>query len=347
MIRAGRGADFESDGARPPAPEGTAPGAPGHWPPGPIAYGPVSRAEIKETEARWAVPVAVATFLAVALMVASILVSSVSGSGDAEVLRSVDAHSGSVTLSGVLQAIALALLTLPLVHLFRAARARSERVRPLFVGLVVAAPLFLALSAVLAGAAREEAAERFVAGEAKATLSKLEASEKCVSDRKDEGAKAFAEEFEPAKGETALAACEKRKVEDDEASNAQAEASLTPLATGFGIAGGLGFAVALFYTCLWAMRVGLLTRFWGSLGMALGIAALLGLILFTLIWFVYFGLLVLGGLPSGRPPAWEAGEAVPWPTPGEKAAAELEPSEAEGSDDSDEPAARRKRKQRR
>ena len=29
-------------------------------------------------------------------------------------------------------------------------------------------------------------------------------------------------------------------------------------------------------------------------------------------------------LPGGRPPAWAAGEAIPWPTPGEKAAADLE-----------------------
>jgi hypothetical protein len=59
--------------------------------------------------------------------------------------------------------------------------------------------------------------------------------------------------------------------------------------------------------------------------MALGIAALLLLIQFTLLWFLYFALLAAGWLPRGRPPAWAAGEAIPWPTPGEKAADELEP----------------------
>ena len=111
------------------------------------------------------------------------------------------------------------------------------------------------------------------------------------------------------------------------------------------------------YSCLWAMRVGLLSRFWGSLGMALGIAALLLLVQFVLIVFIYFGLLLLGRVPGGRPPAWAAGEAVPWPTPGENAAAELEPQgpgeEAEpgegtaGPDPGDSPdGVRRKRKQR-
>jgi hypothetical protein len=305
----------------------------------------VSRAEIRDTESRWAVPAAAAAFLAVALMVASAFVSQVSGTGDAEILRSVHANSSSVTVSGLMQALALALLAVPLAYLFRAARVRSAKVRSQLIGLVVVAPLFLAVSSGLAVGSRQEAADQFVAGEAKSTLSKAEAKEKCVSDRKDEGAKGFAEEFEPVKGETAMQACERRKTEDEEASNAQTEASLTPLATGLGIAGGLGFAAALFYTCLWSMRVGLLSRFWGALGMALGIAALIGLILFTLIWFFYFGLLVLGFLPGGRPPAWEEGEAVAWPTPGERAAAELEAG-GEGPEGSDEDPERRKRKQR-
>jgi hypothetical protein len=98
------------------------------------------------------------------------------------------------------------------------------------------------------------------------------------------------------------------------------------------LAGRLGLAVALFYSCLYGMRTGLLTRFWGSLGMALGVAALLLLVQFTLIFFVYLGLLLIGKVPGGKPPAWEAGEAVPWPTPGEKVAAQMEPSDPDAID---------------
>lgn len=303
----------------------------------------MSKTEVLERESRWAIPAAVAAFLAAALMIASQLVNSVSGSGDAEVLRSVHEHGSSVMVTGVLQAIAFALFTVPLVHLFRAARARSERVRSQLVGLVIAAPLLLALFAGFASAARQEAADQFVSQEARSTLSKQEVNEECVSDRKDEGKKDFADEFEPRKGETALAACERRKLEDNEASNALKDAALTPLVSGFGIAGSLGFAIALVYTCLWAMRTGLLTRFWGSLGMALGVAVVFGLIFFmffALVWFIYLGFLLLGLVPKGRPPAWEAGEAIPWPTPGERAAAELEPRETQESPE------RRKRKQR-
>jgi hypothetical protein len=293
-------------------------------------------AETREAESRWARPVAFVTIFAVVLFIVAYFVSSVSGTENVEVLESVHEHGGSVTLSGLMQAIAIGLLIIPLVYLFRAASARSERVRGQLIGLVIVAPLFLAVSFGLAVGVRHEAADQFVNGEAKATLSQKEAKEECASEQKDEGRKEFAEEVEPEKGETALAACERQKIEEDEASNALSEVSLAPLAGGLGLAGSLGFVVALFYTCLWAMRTGLLTRFWGSLGMASGIAFLLGpLSVVTLVWFGFFGLMLLA---LARPPAWDAGEAIPWPSPGEKAAAELEPSE-----DSEE---RRKRKQR-
>jgi hypothetical protein len=315
----------------------------------------VRREAALEWESRWAVPVAMATFAAVALIIASLFISNVSGTGDAEVLRSIDAHSGSATLSALMRAAAFALLAFPLVYLFRAARARSERVRTQLIGLVVAAPLFLGLSSGFQVAAQLEAADEFVAGEAKSTLTQKEAKDDCVEERKDEDDDFLVDEYEPAKGESPLRACETTKREDDAASNAQSEAAFTPFATGLGIAGGLGFVIALFYSCLWAMRTGLLTRFWGSLGMALGVAALFGLLPFVLIWFLYFGVLLLDRLPRGRPPAWEAGEAIPWPTPGEKAAAELEPEDGweepepdPGSDGEDEggDGPKRKRKQR-
>lgn len=305
----------------------------------------MSPQETREAESRWALPAALAAFVAVALMIVPGLVSSISGSGEAEVLRSIDEHSGSATLAGLLQAAGFLFLILPLVYLFRAARARSERVLPPMAALVVVAPLLLAVGTFIFSEARNEAADDFVAGKAKPTLSAKESKEECESDREDEGAEDFADEFEPKKGESALAACEKRKREDDAASNALSDASLSPVAQALTLAGGLLFAISLFYTCLWAMRTGLLTRFWGSLGMALGIAVMIGFFILAIVWFLYLGLLYLGKLPGGKPPAWEAGEAVPWPTPGERAAADLEPSEP-GEAGPEGAAEKRKRKQR-
>lgn len=91
------------------------------------------------------------------------------------------------------------------------------------------------------------------------------------------------------------------------------------------------------YTCLHAMRTGLLTRFWGSLGMALGAVSLLFL-QFTVIWFIYAGLLFAGWVPGGRPRAWETGEAVPWPAPGEAQSKPSDESEAGEEGEAGEPA---------
>lgn len=276
-------------------------------------------------------PVGAATFLGVVLLIASaFVIGGVSGEGDAELLRSAHEHSSDVTLSAILQAVGFVFLTAPLYFLFRAARSRTDRMRVNLVWLVIAAPLFFSVSAVLNATATNEAADQFTAGQAKSTLTAKEATEQCDEDLDDKGREEFAEEFD--EGASPQADCVATKVADDEASNALSEASTRDLATGFGLGGRIGLAAALFYSCLWAMRVGLLSRFWGSLGMALGVAALLLLVQFTLLWFIYFGLLLIGRVPGGRPPAWAAGEAVPWPTPGEKAAAEMGPPDAEAID---------------
>ncbi len=267
-------------------------------------------------------PVALATFAALALLVVStIVVSSVSGDGEAEILRAVDQHRSDVTLSSILQMGGLALLVLPLVYLFRAAQARSDRVRGQLIGLVIVAPLFLAGGALLNAVATNEAATEFVEGKATTNLSVKEAARECGGDLRDDKAQ-FREDF--GAGDAALSDCAAEKVADDEATNAVADASTRGIATGLSLGGRIGLAFALAYSCLWAMRTGLLTRFWGSLGMALGVAALLLLVQFTLLWFLYFALLIVGWVPGGRPPAWSTGEAIPWPTAGEKAAEELE-----------------------
>jgi hypothetical protein len=286
-----------------------------------------SKAQTRARESRWAVPVGIASILGVILLIASRPLG-VGGDGQAELLREVDAHAGQVLLSDLMQALAYLLLALPLVYLFRAAAARTDRVRPQLIGLMVAAPLFLAISSGLSIGVTNEGADDFLAGQADPSLTPKEAREECSDEKQDEGADFLVEEYEPAEGESPLRACEDRKLEDDEATQAIGEASLTPIATGLGIAGIFGLVVGLLYAGLWAMRTGLLSRFWGALGMVAGIAFLLRPLSFVaMVFFFYFGLLVLGLVPRGKPPAWEAAEAIPWETPGERAAAEMEPED--------------------
>jgi hypothetical protein len=241
-------------------------------------------------EERWATPTALAAFAAVLFVIAAILVATQgvgSAGGDSELLRNVDAHRTAQLISSILQAIGISLLAVPLYYLFRSAKARSDRMRGQLVGVVIAAPLFLAMLAILGGVSTLHAASDFVSNEVPRLL---------------------------AKGV---------KLDSDHANETISEAPLRPLAAGFGLGGQIGFVVAMVYTCLYAMRVGLLTRFWGSLGMALGAVSFL-FFQFALLWFVYFGILLLR--KDSRPPAWASGEPIPWPTPGDKAAAAMESS---------------------
>jgi hypothetical protein len=284
--------------------------------------------EVLERERAWSLPVALMTLFAIGLVVLSMVAnSSVGGDGDAEVLGSVDEHSSTVILAGILQGLGFLLLGAPLLYLFRAAQARSEQVREKLVGLVIATPLFLCVASVLLAVAVTSAASDFEAGRASADLTRSEATKECRSERSSDAA-AFKKDF--GGGGNAIGRCTDRKIADDEAEGALADAPTRLIGFGFGLAGRLGLAFSLLYGCLWAMRTGLLTRFWGSLGMAMGVAAFFLRIEFPLIFFFYFGLLVAGWVPGGRPPAWAAGEAIPWPTPGERTSEALGGSDDEG-----------------
>ncbi|MBS1888874.1 MAG: hypothetical protein JSU06_16970 [Actinobacteria bacterium] len=287
-------------------------------------------------ESRWSLPAGLLTFAAVVILIVSaIVIANVNGTGEAELLISAHEHASSVTISSILEGIGFLLLAVPLYFLFRAALSRAgAKMKSQLVGVIVVAPIFFAISGVLNGIATNEAADTFHKGEAKSTLSAEKGAEECRAQEREKGAKEFGEKYNS--GTSPLKDCEAQEQEESKAKNALSEASLRNAATGFGLAGRIGLAVALIYSCLWAMRVGLLTRFWGSLGMALGVAALLLLVQFSLIFFIYFALLLVGKLPGGRPPAWAAGEAIPWPTPGERMAKELEPKDGgPGPDDGD------------
>src|SRR4051794_3110275 len=261
-----------------------------------------------EYENRWSIRVAIATLLGVAMLIGSVFaVGSLGGGGEAESLRSVHEHASTVTISSILQAIGFVLLVFPLVYLFKAAAARAPKMRQQFLPLIIAAPLALGVASVINGVAANEAAQDFVDGKATTAMTQKEAVKECRED------------------EDKAADCPSTKIENDKAKSAIDDASMRSVSEGFRLGGSLGLAFALVYCCLFAMRVGLLTRFWGSLGMAVGVACVLGLYQFSLIWFVYFGLLAAAWLPKGRPPAWAAGEAIAWPTPGEQAAAGLDP----------------------
>jgi hypothetical protein len=105
--------------------------------------------------------------------------------------------------------------------------------------------------------------------------------------------------------------------------NSAASDALSPTATLVGqliwetSALALGFGIAII--SLNAMRVGLLTRFMGVLGVIVGVAVApilpidqQGII--RVFWLAALGMLFLGRLPSGTPKAWATGQPEPWPS---------------------------------
>ncbi len=85
-----------------------------------------------------------------------------------------------------------------------------------------------------------------------------------------------------------------------------------------GQAAALALAVGFVMISLSALRVGLLTRFMGYLGVFTGI-----LVLFPIgspvpvvqaFWLLALAYLLSGRWPSGVPPSWRSGRAEPWPS---------------------------------
>ena len=85
-----------------------------------------------------------------------------------------------------------------------------------------------------------------------------------------------------------------------------------------GLPGALALALSLVLIALNAMRVGLLTRFMGVLGMITGALQILPiggpLPVVQAFWLIMPAVLFFGRWPNGQPKAWTTGAAEPWPS---------------------------------
>jgi MFS family permease len=323
-----------------------------------------SKQELLAFQARWmrragAVAVAGAFIVTAATVLQRAGLNVPSGNSDADQLAFTHAHSARLILSAVIQGIGFSLFLAPLLFLFRSAQGRAERVRGAFVGLVVVGPLAfgagLAISAVGSSDSADKFAEQAPAVERQAR-ERAQAAASAPTQRPDQKAKPVKSgaastpttsatstsgtNTSTASGATTSAA--KPKTPDQAASEAREgladhlnkHTTLLLVGSLVSTIGILALVFGLIYTPLWSMRVGLLTRFWGALGMATGFALLiLGLIGIALIvlWFAALGLMFLGRWPRPLPPAWAAGEAIPWLRPGEDLGPPVDERESSGA----------------
>lgn len=279
----------------------------------------VSKEALLERERRWTKFAGAAAVIGVAIILITLGESSASvrtGDGLADRLVEINADSTSLILASIGQGVGWLLLGIPLVFMFQAAAGRSDRIRRGLIGVVVAAPVFLAIGAVLSTMAVIGAAGDF-ADESPAKIDSC-VERKLEADTGAEGKSQGQDGGQKARDGKATAPADARETEraEDECRNEVARdtrlsASVSGLETGFGLAGVIAFTISMAYVALWGLRTGLLGRFWGSLGIALGAVFVLFTI-FSLVWFIYLGLLLIGWVPGGRPPAWASGEAMPW-----------------------------------
>ncbi len=98
-----------------------------------------------------------------------------------------------------------------------------------------------------------------------------------------------------------------------------------------GIVVQLAFSLAFVMISVNAMRVGLLTRFLGYLGVISAVLFVLPLVPIPIVQVYWLGMMAMvfaGRAPNGMPAAWDGGEAVPWPSTGELREARVRAAEA-------------------
>jgi hypothetical protein len=281
----------------------------------------LERQAILERERRWARPAAVSAILAAPLYILSVFLDQ---SGDlpaagleTERYRAIDAAGAELFAAAALRGLAFLALTLPLLYLFRAAQVRNERMSGAMSGFAFVGPVLLAAQGIVAVLAQRQVASDFVA-------------------QAGPGGDVY----------TLLDGL----IDDSTGLD---------IATNLLFPAVLGLLVAMIYFPLQAMRVGLLTRFVGTLGMAFGVTLVFippVALLAILLWFLWIGFLFAGRGLRPRPPAWDAGVAIPWPRPGEEPEPPAEEPSADVLDgeatevteaNASERARRRKRKRRR
>jgi hypothetical protein len=238
----------------------------------------VSREDQLQWEARWAGPVAGAGFAAALFLIVSAMIFFPKDRKGIErapdLLLSIHDKSGAYIASAILMAVSSLLLLGVFLYLFRAVQARGGGVPHWFLYLVIGAPAIFAIANIVYALQAIDIADQFASGT-------------------------------PIRGQAG----------DDRARDIS---DISGVLIAFQTAGTVGVAFLFVMLPLRARRVGLLTPFMGILGVIAG-----ALVVFQLagvsavvqaFWLGALGAVLLNRWPGGRGPAWESGEAEPWPT---------------------------------
>lgn len=303
-----------------------------------------SKQELLTFQARWMRPAGICAILG-GLVIAGSLPLQPSGGGDNDPERLTKFHDQSTELilgQGVLIGVGI-LLFIPLLYvLIRSAQGRSERVRRPLISLAFVGPVLFSVSGLLVAVGLNDVAGKFVE---QAPAKERQAREQAAAAQAAAAKGGSAERSNPPAAQTTSGAQvttttppattsgttttpqttptaprtpeqAASKARDDLASDLIDDSGLLKVGSLLRFVGLISLVFALIYIPLWSMRTGLLTRFWAMLGLALGVSLLLVPVgIFGLVfWFAVVGLMLARWWPAPLPPAWDAGEAIPWPS---------------------------------
>jgi hypothetical protein len=278
-----------------------------------------SKEELLAFQARWMRPAGISAVLGGLVIAASVpLQPSGSGDGDAERLTKFAGEKTELIVGqGILIGIAVLLFIPALYVLIRSAQGRSPRVRHAMISLAFIGPILFSVSGVFVAIGLNDVAQKFV-DQAPAKERQARDQATAATATKAQPKTTTGTTSTPPTTTTTPRTPEQAagKARDDLASDLLDDSSVLQVGSLMRFVGLLTLVFALIYIPLWSMRTGLLTRFWAMLGLALGVSLLLvpvgifGLV----IWFVIIGLMLAGWWPGSLPPAWDAGEAIPWPS---------------------------------
>ncbi|HEX8067026.1 MAG TPA: hypothetical protein VF520_10910 [Thermoleophilaceae bacterium] len=204
--------------------------------------------------------------------------TAVEGSADDQVegILLVHEHAGTLLGISVLQALSTALLIVPIGYLYLATRFRRPELPRLLRPLLVVGPLGYAALFV----ARQLSVNSIADDVVPQLPLPPERAEDLVDDKITQGS--------------------------------------FVVISGLTFAAQLAVGAAIVLVSINARRAGLLSGFMGILGAIVGVLFVIPLLgqlpVVQLFWIAALGVLLLDRWPGTRGPAWETGEAIPWPT---------------------------------
>ena len=238
-----------------------------------------------EWERRAGRPAGIATLIAGGALLVGVVLSARAAGDDAfETYLNIHDDPSLILLPNIVQAIGYLLTAYGLWYLVRATTPRRTELATPSKIMVILGPVATAIALVLTALAVLDVAQ------------------------------AAADVVRPPRAE---------KARDDVLEDLQKDSSLITAATIVTYVSRLAFGFALVLAALNGMRAGLLSRFLGILGIIGGVLSVLfgGAGVILAFWLVALGIVFMDRWPNGRGPAWDAVEAIPWPSAADQRAA--------------------------